>query len=186
MPGTDSTGSPDTTTPAAGTATTDSAQDDGRGGKAAILADLARERDNRQALEQQIQQLQTAQQVQRDAFAQALGLKPEETSDVAKVAQQVADLQRLFTESQHENAVLAVANQFGISDQEDLKLLRSVMDADTMRTIAARIGQQPGSPQQSAPGPRPDLSQGPKPNGGAPASPEQDFASFLQKQLSGR
>lgn len=52
--------------------------DDGKGGKDAILADLAKERDARQALQQQIADLQTAQQSQMDALAKALGLKSDD------------------------------------------------------------------------------------------------------------
>ncbi|MGD7788208.1 hypothetical protein ACQCX2_07775 [Propionibacteriaceae bacterium Y1700] len=43
--------------------------DDGKGGKAAVLADLARERDKRQALETEFAQF-------RDSLGQALGVKP--------------------------------------------------------------------------------------------------------------
>jgi hypothetical protein len=53
--------------------------DDGKGGKDAILADLAKERDARQALQQQMTDLQTAQQQQMDALAKALGLKKDDT-----------------------------------------------------------------------------------------------------------
>jgi hypothetical protein len=64
--------------------------DDGKGGKDAILADLARERDARQALQQQMTDLQAAQQQQMDALATALGLKKDDTPpDPAALTSQI-------------------------------------------------------------------------------------------------
>lgn len=57
---------------------TDPPADDGKGGKDAILADLAKERDARQALQKQVADMQAAQQAQMDAFATALGVKKED------------------------------------------------------------------------------------------------------------
>lgn len=168
---------PEATSPAAGTE-----GDEGKGSKSAVLADLAKERDQRQALEAQVQQLTKAQQAQTDALAKAFGLKPEETSDVAALASQVTALQEQFKATQHENVVLGVASEHGITNQDDIKLLLSVTDEATMRSLAARIksDDKAGTP---AGRPRPDLSQGG--TGVTPAgSPAQDFASFLTKQLN--
>jgi hypothetical protein len=64
--------------------------DDGKGGKDAILADLAKERDKRQELEQKFADAETARTKQMEAFAVALGLKPEDTPpDPAKLVEQV-------------------------------------------------------------------------------------------------
>lgn len=64
--------------------------DDGKGGKSAVLADLAKERDARQALEQQVNDLKAAQQSQLDALAKALGLKSDDTPpDPERLAEQV-------------------------------------------------------------------------------------------------
>lgn len=157
---------------------------DGRGGEAAVLADLAGERDKRQRLEAQVAQLQQAQQAQQAALAKAFGLQPEETSDVQTLAGQISDLKAQFAATQQENAVLAVANQFSLSDEADLRLLRSVTDPEVMRSLAERIARQQTS-STPAPGPRPDLSQGPK---GQPAgsTPEADFAAWFTQTLSGR
>ena len=152
--------------------------DDGKGGKAAVLADLAAERDKRQALEQQVNQLTQAQQQQADALAKAFGLKPEETSDVAALAAQVTQLQEQFATASHENAVLSAANAHGITDKADLDLLRSVKDEQTMRALAQRIA------SQAAPStPKPDLTQGGQSSPGATSTPEKDLANFLQTQL---
>lgn len=164
-------------TPAA--ATPDPA-DDGKGGKAAVLADLATERDKRQALEQQVRDLQQAQQTQTDALAQAFGLKPEDTSDVSKLAHQIGDLQRQFAETQHANSVLSLANEFRITEKGDLDLLASVTDPSTMRNVAARIAKT----ADSTPGtPKPDLSQGG--SSGAPLALNGDPLEASLKQALG-
>ena len=83
-------------------------------------------------------------------------------------------------------STLTVDAENGITAAADLELLRSVKDESTMRTIAARIAATNGTdtPPITAPGPRPDLTQGAT---GTPAagSPEQDFASFLSRQMAG-
>ena len=92
----------------------------------------------------------------------------------------------MFTQTQLANTVLTVAAENGITAAADLELLRSVKDESTMRTIAARIAATNGTdtPPITAPGPRPDLTQG---AAGTPAtgSPEQDFANFLGRQMAG-
>lgn len=159
-------------------ATPDEPTDDGKGGKAAVLADLATERDKRQALETQIAELQTAQKAQADALAKAFGLKPEETSDTATLAAQVTALQEQFSQTQHQNAVLSVANQHGISDKDDLALLEAAKDEQAMRRLATRLAK-----ANDTNTPKPDLTQGGKGGNGQGSSPEQDFANFLGAQL---
>lgn len=170
-----------TTTPTTTTApvTETAPGDDGKGGKAAVLADLATERDKRQALETQIQELQQAQQKQTDALAKAFGLKPEETSE-SKLAEQVTELRQQFNQTRHTNAVQSVALELGISDKDDLATLQSVTDEAVMRTVAARIAK--GNESTSST-PKPDLTQGGKGGTGQGGSPEQDFATFLGQQI---
>lgn len=79
--------------------------DAGKGGKEAVLADLAKERDARQALEQKVTDLQTAQQTQLDAIAKALGLKQDEPPDPAKLAEQVTTEQAKAREAAVQLAV---------------------------------------------------------------------------------
>ena len=156
------------------------ADDDGKGGKSAVLADLATERDKRQALEQQVQQMQQSQQATTEALAKAFGLKPEETSDLSALAAQVTGLQEQFMATQHDNTVLLVAREAGITEQADIELLKSIKDDKTMRALASRIA----ASTSSTPGqPKPDLTQGGGAGGKTPAStPAQDFANFLQRQ----
>lgn len=93
-------------TPAAPTATPETSPagdptptDDGKGGKDAILADLAKERDKRQTLEQTVSEMQTAHKQQMDALAKAFGLKSDEGNppDPAKLAEQIAAEQAKVT-----------------------------------------------------------------------------------------
>ena len=132
-------------------------------------------------LETKFNGLRDSQQTQAQAIAQ-----PEDTPDVSVLAATVATLQDQFTQTQLANTVLTVAAENGITAAADLELLRSVKDESTMRTIAARIAATNGTdtPPITAPGPRPDLTQGAT---GTPAagSPEQDFASFLSRQMAG-
>lgn len=80
--------------------------EDGKGGKTAILADLAAERDKRQALEKQVNDLTAAQQSQLDAIAKALGLKQDDTApDPAKLAEQVTAEQQRARDAQVQLAV---------------------------------------------------------------------------------
>lgn len=52
--------------------------DKGKGGKDALLGDLAKERDKRQGLEREIQSIKDAQQAQMDSLAKAFGLKKDD------------------------------------------------------------------------------------------------------------
>lgn len=64
--------------------TTDTTEDKGKGSKDAVLADLAKERDKRQELEQQFTDFRTA-------LAGALGLNKDEAPDPAALAAQLAE-----------------------------------------------------------------------------------------------
>lgn len=80
------------TTSTAGTGAATAGGDDGKGGKDAVLADLAKERDQRQALQKTVDDMKDAQAKQAQALAVALGVKPEETS-VDALAAQVKQMQ---------------------------------------------------------------------------------------------
>lgn len=83
--------------------------DSGKGGKDALLADLAKERDKRQQLEQQLNDFQSSQQSQMDALAKALGLKQDEPADPAKLTAQIADEQVKARTAQVQLAVYRAA-----------------------------------------------------------------------------
>ena len=107
--------------------------DDGKGGKDAILADLARERDKRQTLEQTVSEMQTAQQAQLDAIAKALGLKEDTPPDPEALTAQVQAEQAKAREAAvqlaiYRNAAAAEANPDLLLDSASF--LRSIADVD--------------------------------------------------------
>jgi hypothetical protein len=138
-------------------------------------------------LETKFNGLRDQQAAQTQAFAQALGIKPEEgTPDVAVLAATVQTLQEQFTQTQHANRVLTVAAEHNITDPKRIETLGRITDEATLRDVAAQFAQSPGSDNPSTtPGPRPDLTQGAQ---GTPATgdPATDFQKFLGGQLAGR
>lgn len=112
--------------------------DEGKGGKDAILADLAKERDKRQALEQTVTQMQTAQQQQMDALAKALGLKSDDAPpDPAALTEQIETEKAAAADARRE---LAVYQNAGEGDPKRLldsaSFLRSIKDIDPSDTAA--------------------------------------------------
>lgn len=137
-----------------------------KGGPDALKADLARERDQRQALATQLDEMRTRQQAQMQALAAAFGVKPEEASDTDKLAQRLGDLEAKLTESQREANVLRVANEHHITDEADLATLRAITDPAVMSTVAARLAPAPDDPKM------------PPLNGGARQTPKQPAGSL--------
>lgn len=118
--------------------------DDGKGGKAALLADLATERDKRQGLETKVQELQTAQQQQLDAIAKALGLKADDTPpDPEKLTADIKAEQARAREAQvqlavYRNATAAGANPDALLDSASfLRTLAEVDPTDAAGVTAA-------------------------------------------------
>lgn len=107
--------------------------DDGKGGKDAILADLARERDKRQALETSVADMQAKQQEQMDALAKALGLKTDEPPDPEKLAAQVTVEQDKARDAQlqlaiYRNAAAAEGNADLLVDSSSFKAATKDID----------------------------------------------------------
>lgn len=91
----------------------------------------------------------------KTSLASALGIKPkDDDGDVlATVQQQLAAIQK-------EAAVLRVANQYEITDKDDLDLLAAAGTDEARDKLAARLAAKKDDP---APGtPKPDLTQGGK------------------------
>jgi len=88
--------------------------EEGKGGKAAVLADLAKERDARQALEKQIADREAADAEWKANLAKALGVGPEETSATDKLAEQIKALQTQVATSTREATILKVAAAPGV------------------------------------------------------------------------
>lgn len=121
----------------------------GEGGKKALDA----ERDARKAAESQLSTLRNEFDAFKTALTEAVGVKPkkgEEGDALTQVQQQLAQMQR-------ENAVFRVAAEHGISDKDDLDLLRSATDEQAMSKLAGRLA----AKADATPGtPKPDATQG--------------------------
>lgn len=118
--------------------------DDGKGGKEAILADLAKERDKRQELEGKLTEFQTTQQQQMDAIAKALGLKPDDNPpDPAALTAQVEAEQAKAREAAvqlavYRNAAANEANADALLDSASfLRTLGDVDPSDAAAVTAA-------------------------------------------------
>lgn len=105
--------------------------------KAAALADLAKERDARQALEQQIKDMQDAQKKQNEALASAFGL-PEAPKSEEDLAETVKALQSQIASDRYEalKERLAAANGIG----EEHKDLLTEMDPEKLKAQAEKVG----------------------------------------------
>lgn len=87
----------------------------GKGGKDAILADLAKERDKRQELEGKLTEFEKSQKEQMAALAKAFGVAPEEgeSTDIEAVTKQLSALQEQMSTAQREAAILKLAAKPG-------------------------------------------------------------------------
>lgn len=150
------------------TATTEGDKPLGENGEKALKA----EREARATAEKQAAALQK----QLDDIAAA------NLSDLEKAQKAAADAQVLADKAATEALRLRAAAKHGISD-EDADLFLTGSDPETIEKQAAALKARTSTGVQ--PGPRPDLTQGPKgtPSAGDPA---QDFANFLGGQLSAR
>lgn len=118
-------------------------KDDGKGGKDALLADLAKERDKRQGLEQQVSDLQKAQQKQLDDIAVALGLKQSDAPpDAAALATQIQAAQDDARDARRQLAVVQAAPALEGNAAlllDSASFLRSIADIDPADT--ERLGE---------------------------------------------
>ena len=137
--------------------------DDGKGGKSAVLADLAKERKARQALEDQVKELAPLKE-QMTALAAAFGVKPDAGNKDADV---LATVQARMAQMERDSAVKDAAIAHGITEPKDLELLKSsALEGDALAAMAERL--KPVA-IDGKPTPKPDLSQGGK---GEPLKPE--------------
>lgn len=136
---------------------------DGAGSPAAVLADLAKERKARQALEAQVAELAPLKD-QMVALAAVFGVKADPKAEDGQV---LADIKAQVASLQRDNAVLALANAHGITDAADLNMLKaSALEGEALDGLAQRLKPTAVDPKST---PKPDLSQGPK---GDPVKPD--------------
>lgn len=177
------------------TATQTQTTDDGKGGKSAVLADLAKERDARQALEQQIADLKKAQEDQTAALAAALGVKAEDASGDATtaLAEQVKALQAQMAATEREATILKLAANPG-SDAEGNPLpaippeyhhLLTATDADALvaqaQSVAALVAAK--ATQDGTPGFAASAGQG---QNGGPTPPLPAQIAAAETELRGK
>lgn len=121
------------------------------------------------ALQQQLEQMQTTMQQQRDALATALGVKPEETSDAQKLAEQINGLQKQVLDAER-RAVAAATNV--------PEAMLTAADADGIRAQAQALVEFAQAAHYAAltstpPPPPPAFQQNPgQGQGNGPLSPE--------------
>lgn len=130
------------------------------------------------ALQAQLAEMQAAQQQQRDALATMLGVKPEETSDVDKLAKQIDSMRDQIVKSQRE----AVAARTGVPENlltaSDPDALQKQADEFLAFAQAAHFAALTSTP----PPPPPAFQQNPgQGQGNAPLSPEALAAAEYEK-----
>jgi hypothetical protein len=128
----------------------------GDGGQKAIQA----ERDARKKAEQDLAALRGEFDGFKATLTEAFGVKPEKGKDdnetLATIQQQLADMRS-------ESEVLRLANEHKITDKDDLELLGSAKDSEARSKLAVRLAAKADdADDKKKPGPRPDLTQGPK------------------------
>lgn len=126
----------------------------GPGGEKALKS----EREARKALETELGDL-------KKGLAAALGLgaddKDNDGDELAKIQLQIASMQ-------HENTVLAVANEHRITDKADLEILTSIKDVEAMKKLAERLAPAEEERDAKSRRPKPDRGQG---GGGSDSGP---------------
>lgn len=98
-----------------------------------LIQNLRSEKGGDPTLKTELEQLRTQQTQQRDALAAALGVKPEETSDADKLAQQIESLRSQIVTSEKR----ALAVEFKIP--EEFHHMLSATDADGLRKQASDL-----------------------------------------------
>lgn len=130
------------------------------------LKALRKERERGDRLEAQLNSLQPIRE-QFDALRSVFG----DTGGDQSPEDVVKGLQQQVTQMQHDNLVNNVARQHGITDEDDVALLRDARDQDQMARLAARL-KATGKPVA----PTPDPGQGARP--GATSQEDADYQQF--------
>ena len=142
---------------------------DRAGGERAVLADLARERDRRQALEREIADVKSAQQTQLDAIAKALGLKDDAKVDPDALAAELASTRKAKRDADLRVAIYDAAGRLGANPGallDSLSFIKSLDDVDPSdagkleAAVRAALDTNPGLVAPTRP--RPDPTQGPR------------------------
>lgn len=139
----------------------------GEGGEKALKAERERANELDKQLKAATTRLTEIERANESAIEKAMREAQEAKAEVEAVPQKVADQLRTYLKGIHE-----------ISD-EDAELYLTSSDPEVLLKQAAGISSRKSDNPST---PKPDLTQGAKPAAGS--SPEADFASFMQGQLS--
>lgn len=146
-----------------------------------LIQNLRNEKGSDPTLKTELDQLRQQQQSQRDALAAALGVKPEETSDADKLAQQIESLRGQILTSEKR----ALAAEFKIPEQYQHML--TAVDAAGLRkqatdlvefAQAAHYAAVTNAPPTPPPAFQPNPGQG---QGNTPLTPEAQAAAEYEK-----
>jgi hypothetical protein len=143
-----------------------------------LIQNLRSEKGGDPSLKTELEQLRQQQQSQRDALAAALGVKPEETSDSDKLAQQIESLRGQILTSEKR----ALSVEFKVPEH-----MLTASDADGLRKQASDLAEFAKAAHYAAvtnqPAPPPPAFQ-PHPGqgqGGGPMTPEAQAAAEYEK-----
>lgn len=130
------------------------------------------------ALQQQLEQMQATMQQQRDALATALGVKPEETSDAQKLAEQINGLQRQVLDAERRAVAAATNVPEAMLTAPDADGIRAQAQALVEFAQAAHYAALTSTPPPAPPAFQQNPGQG---QGNAPLTPEAQAAAEYEK-----
>lgn len=116
--------------------------------KQSVLADLAKERDAKRALEAKVAEFEQAQQEAEKA----------KLSDIERAQAETQEATTAAEAARRELAVYKLANAKGIQDADDIELLMGIESEETREKFATRMAAASAGPSN----PQPDPSQGAK------------------------
>lgn len=143
----------------------------GDGGKKALEAERAARRE----IEAQFAQM-------RDGLAQVFGIKSDSKAGPDAV---LSDLTGQVSELRRDAAVYRLASEHGITEKDDIDLLRSAKDEEAMTRLAARLAVKAEAAASTPGTPKPDLTQGGTSGGGTPPALNSDALTESLKKAVG-
>lgn len=130
------------------------------------------------ALQGQVQQMQQAMEQQRNALATMLGVKPEETSDAEKLAEQINGLQKAVLDAERRAVSASTSVPEAMLTATDADGIRAQAQALVDFAQASHYAAATAAPGATAPAFQPNPGQG---QGGGPLSPEAQEAAEYEK-----
>lgn len=126
--------------------------------KQSVLADLAKERDERQKLQAEVDKLKPL----ADQFAKiAAAFGGDESKDGEDAtADQLAAIQKRLDDADRAALVERIARQHNLTDDADVAILATIGEASAMEAVAKRLRDASAQPENARRIPRPDRSLG--------------------------